>query len=150
MPVPKPGLGMLRACSAGFGLWLLMPTREMFYHQWKTFPTISAVAERDVFICALPAAGPALCCHTGDISLLVPSREGPLGTQSGQADVTDRHTDRQMLTLGGRCPELPGEDMPAALPGQGMWKGSLPLCWMAAAPFAPRRICLGAFWSRQQ
>lgn len=78
MRVPKPGLGMLRVCATGFGLWLLMPARETFYHQWKTSPTISALAEWDLFICpmSLSAEGPPPFCHTGDVSLLVPSREG--------------------------------------------------------------------------
>lgn len=119
MPVPKPGLGMLRACATVFGLWLLMPARETFYHQWKTFPTISALAEWDLFICLLSATGSPLFCHTGDISLLVPSREGPLGTEEWPG--------RWTLALEGRCPEQTGEDMSAALTEQGMWKRSLPL-----------------------
>lgn len=74
---------------------------------WMGFIYLSVVSNR-------------LFCHTGDISLLVPSRQGPLGTKEWPG--------RWMLTLEeGRCPELPEEDMSAALTEQGIWKRSLPL-----------------------
>lgn len=62
---------------------------------------------------------PPLFCNTGDISLLLPTREGPLGS-SEQPGSCHSQPDFSMLTLEGMCPKLGGEDMPAALPTQGM------------------------------
>lgn len=148
MPVPKPGLGMLRACATVFRLWLLMPARETFYHQWKTFPTISALVEWGLFICPLSAAGPPLFCHTGDISLLVPSSEGPLGIDlwpgrcHSQTDGCSPWSGGVQNFLGRICQLL--------CLNRGCGRGvSLSAAWLAA-PFALWRICLGAFWSSQQ
>ena len=66
-----------------------------------------------------------LFCNTEGISLLLPTREGPLGSMSGQTGVTAGQTDSSTLTLEGMCPEPAGEDMPDALPAQGTWKRSL-------------------------
>lgn len=70
---------------------------------------------------------------------------------SGQANITDGQTDSSMLTLEGMCPEPAGEDMPAALPAQAMWKRGLQPCSVACrGPPALPGICLGTCWSRQQ
>lgn len=96
MRVPKPGLGMLKACATGFGLWLLMPARETFYHQWKTFPTISALAEWDLFICAMcrrQQQGHHSSVTQGTSACWYPAEKDLWAIMSGQADVTARQKD---------------------------------------------------------
>lgn len=67
----------------------------------------------------------ASLCARGDISLLLPTGEGSLGSNE-QPGRWHSWTDRlERADLEGMCHKLAEEDMPAALPAQGLWKGSL-------------------------
>lgn len=85
-----------------------------------------------IYLCHVlsSAAGPPLFCHTGDISLLVPSREGPLGNNEWPGRC---HSLTEGCSPWKGGVDLAGEDMPAALPEEGCGTGAfLSAGWLAA------------------
>lgn len=133
-------------CAKGLGV---LGTRWWWSHQPGSGTSCQPSCVRGDKLLGL--SGPLLFSVTqGASAFCYPPEKGPQAVMSSLADVTAGQMDFSTLTLEGMCPKLAGEDMPAVLPAQGMWK-SLQACSMACrGPSALRGISLEACQSRQQ